>query len=68
MNVIEIKKILNYLLDNNLNLVEQGLDKISVNLEGHAGIAKTSLVKQLAEERGAKYVKFNLAEVEEVGD
>lgn len=68
MNILQIKKVLNYLLDNNLKLQKGGLDKISINLEGHAGIAKTSLVKQLAEERGAKYVRFNLAEVEEVGD
>ena len=68
MNINEIKETLNYLLDNNLKLQEEGLDKISINLEGHAGIAKTSIVKQVAEERGAKYVRINLAELEEIGD
>jgi len=68
MNIEQVEKTLNYLLDNNLKLVEQGLDKISVNLCGNAGIAKTSIVKQLAEKRNAKYVRINLAELEEIGD
>lgn len=68
MNINEIKTTLNYLLDNNLKLVEKGLDKIAVNIEGAAGIAKSSIIKQLADERGAKYVKLELASLEELGD
>lgn len=68
MNIEEISKTINYLLDNNLQLVEKGLDKISINIEGPCGIGKTSIIKQIAEERGAEYVRLNLAELEEVGD
>lgn len=68
MNIEEIKSTLNYLLDNNLDLAEQGLDKIAIGIQGHAGIAKTSAVKQVAEERGAKYVRLELAALEEIGD
>lgn len=68
MNIEEIKSTLNYLLDNNLDLVEQGLDKIAINLVGEAGIGKTSVIKQLAEERGAGYKRLNLSELEEIGD
>lgn len=68
MNIEEIKATLNYLLDNNLKLTEKGLDKLSINIEGPAGISKSSMVKQLAEERGAKYVKLTVSELEETGD
>lgn len=68
MNIEEIKSTLNYLLDNNLELVEQGLDKIAINLVGEAGVGKTSCIKQLAEERGAGYKRLNISELEEVGD
>lgn len=68
MNIEEIKTTLNYLLDNNLDLVEQGLDKIAVNLEGKAGIAKSSILREIAQDRGAKYVKIELASLEELGD
>lgn len=68
MNIEEIKSTLNYLLDNNLELVEQGLDKIAINIVGEAGIGKTSIIKQMAEERGAGYKRLNLSELEEIGD
>ena len=68
MNIEEIKSTLNYLLDNNLDLVEQGLDKIAINIVGEAGIGKTSIIKQMAEERGAGYKRLNLSELEEIGD
>lgn len=68
MNIEEIKTTLNYLLDNNLKLVDKGLDKIAINIVGEAGIGKTSCIKQLAEERNAGYTRINLSELEEVGD
>lgn len=68
MNLEEIKDTLNYLLDNNLKLVEKGFNKIAINLIGAAGCGKTSIVQQIAEERGAGYKRLNLSELEEVGD
>lgn len=68
MNIEEVKKTVNYLLDNNLRLVEQGMNKIAISLSGVAGVGKTSILREIAEERGAKYVRINLAECEEIGD
>lgn len=68
MNIQEIKKTLNYLLDNNLKLVDEGKDKLTINIIGQAGAGKTSIVKQLAEERGAGYYRLNLSSLEEIGD
>lgn len=68
MKIEEAKKLINYLLDNNLNLIEKGQNKIAINLEGSAGIGKTSVLKQIADERGANYVRIELASLEEIGD
>lgn len=68
MNIEEVSKTINYLLDNNLRLIEKGQDKIAINIVGRAGIGKTSLIKQIAEQRGAGYKRLNISELEEVGD
>ena len=68
MNIEDIKKTLNYLLDNNLKLVDEGKNKLSINLIGAAGVGKTSVVQQVAEARGAQYTKLCLAEYEDTGD
>jgi len=38
MYINEAKKVINYLLDNNLKLVEEGKTKLSIGLEGAPGI------------------------------
>lgn len=68
MKIEETKKIINYLLDNNLELVKKGQHKISIGIEGAPGIGKTAVVKELAEERGAEFIRIELASMEEVGD
>lgn len=68
MNLEEVKKTINYLLDNNLNLIERGQHKIAINLIGEAGIGKTAIVQQIAEERGAGYKRIELSSLEEIGD
>lgn len=68
MNIQEIKNTLNYLLDNNLKLVEEGKGKIAYNIVGEAGIGKTACIQQLAAERSAGYCRLNLSELEEIGD
>lgn len=40
MNIIELEQTLNYLLDNNLNLQNEGKHKIAICIEGEAGIGK----------------------------
>ena len=68
MTISEFTGVLNYLLDNNKQLEEQGLTPIAIGLEGEAGIGKTSLIQQIAEKRGMTLCKLNLAQLEEVGD
>ena len=64
----EVKGILNYMIDNNLKLQEDGKMPIAMSLEAAAGIGKTSIVQQVAEERGMGFRKISLHEMEETGD
>lgn len=68
INLQEFKKILNYLIDNNRKLVDEGKRAIAIGCEGEAGTGKTSIMEQIAEERGMTFIKLNLAELEESGD
>ena len=65
----EFREILNYTIDNNNdNLAKRGVKPIALNLVGEKGIGKTSILKQVAEERGMTFVKLNVAQLDEVGD
>ena len=68
MNITALKQVINYILDNNENLQAEGKGKITVEIIGDAGLGKTSLIEQIAQERGARFVKINLSQLEEVGD
>ena len=68
MYIQETKEIINYLLDNNLELIKNGQHKIAIGLEGSQGIGKTAIIKEIAEERNAKFVRVELSSMEEIGD
>lgn len=63
-----VKNLLNYTIDNNIKLQEKGKRPISIGLEASAGIGKTSIVEEVAEERGMNYVTLSLSELDEAGD
>lgn len=64
----EFKEVFSYLLDNNKQLEDKGLRPIAVGLEGEAGVGKTSIIEEIAKDRGMTMVKVNLAQLEEIGD
>ncbi|MBO7693465.1 MAG: zeta toxin family protein [Methanobrevibacter sp.] len=64
----EFKDDIKYLIKNNKNLIEQGKKPIAIGIEGSAGLGKTSILQQIADEIGYGYVRLNLAELEEVSD
>lgn len=59
----EIKPILKYIIENNKRIQEKGEFPISINLCGDAGLGKTSIVEQIAQEMDMTYVKLNLSQV-----
>lgn len=64
----QVKNLINYTIDNNLKLQEQGKMPIAISLEATAGIGKTSILQQIAAERGMSFTKISLHEMEEAGD
>lgn len=68
VSMSEVKNLVNYTIDNNIRLQEQGKMPIAVSLEADAGIGKTSILQQIAEERGMTFAKISLHEMDEVGD
>ena len=68
MTLNEFKEVFSYLLDNNKQLEDKGLRPIAVGLEGPAGIGKTSVIEEIANERNMTLVKVQLAQLEEIGD
>lgn len=68
VSMSEVKNLVNYTIDNNLRLEEEGKEPIAISIEASAGIGKTSIVRQIAEERGMTFVKLNMAQLEEPGD
>lgn len=64
----KVKDLINHTIDNNLKLEEKGLMPIAISFEGEAGTGKTSVVRQVAKERGMNFVKCNFAQIDEAGD
>lgn len=71
MNTISIakaKELLIHFINTNKALQEAGDTPIAIGIEGAAGLGKTSIVRQLAEDNNMSFVKLNLAQIDEPGD
>ena len=68
LNATELKGFINHIITNNRYLQESGKSPVSVEVVGESGIGKTSTIVELAKENELKFVKLNLAQIEELGD
>jgi hypothetical protein len=68
LNLDELKDFVKYMVVNNQHIQSLGKVPVAVNIEGDAGLGKTSSVKQLAAELNMDIIRLNLAEFEELGD
>ncbi len=68
LNVTELKGFVNHIITNNRYLQDNGKNPVSIEVVGESGIGKTSTIVELAEENKLKFVKLNLAQIEELGD
>ena len=64
----EWAETIKYLIKNNKSLVDSGDKPIAFGIEGSAGLGKTSMIEQIANELNYGYIRLNLAELEEVSD
>ena len=60
----QVKDVLYHIIKNNRYLESLGKKKNSILIESDAGIGKTSIVQQVAEECGLGFVKVNLSNIE----
>ena len=68
LNVTELKGFVNHIITNNRFLQKGGKSPVSVEVVGESGIGKTSTIVELAQDNNLKFVKLNLAQIEELGD
>jgi hypothetical protein len=64
----ELKLFMRHIIANNKIIQENGTTPVCVNVEGPAGVGKTSSIVQLAKEEGMDIVRLNLAELEDLSD
>jgi hypothetical protein len=68
LNAEELKGFMRHIISNNKIIQEKGTTPVCVNVEGPAGVGKTSSIVQLAQEEGMDIVRLNLAELEDLSD
>ena len=68
LNVDELKGFLKHMVNNNQYIQKEGKVPVAINIEGDAGLGKTSAIVQLGKEMGMDVVKINLSQIEELGD
>jgi nucleoside-triphosphatase THEP1 len=68
LNAEELKNFIKHMVINNQHIQAQGKVPVAVNIEGDAGLGKTSAILQLGKELGMDVVKLNLSQIEELGD
>jgi nucleoside-triphosphatase THEP1 len=68
LNVSELKDFVKHMVNNNQKIQEQGKVPVAINVEGEAGLGKTSAIEQLGKELNMEVVKLNLSQLEELGD
>jgi nucleoside-triphosphatase THEP1 len=68
LNVEELKGFIRHMVSNNQYIQSQGKVPVAINIEGDAGLGKTSAIMQLGKELSMDVVKLNLSQIEELGD
>lgn len=68
LNVDELKGFLKHMVTNNQYIQNEGKIPVAINIEGDAGLGKTSAIMQLGKELEMDVVKINLSQIEELGD
>ena len=68
LNVDELQGFLKHMVTNNQYIQNEGKIPVAINIEGDAGLGKTSAIVQLGKEMEMDVVKINLSQIEELGD
>ena len=63
LSPVEVKNLLAFMIENNKKLASEGKKPVALEIEGNAGIGKTSIISQTARETDCHFVRLNLAEI-----
>lgn len=64
----EVMKILHHVYHNNIALRSKGRPSVALEIIGHGGIGKTTMLLDFAKRLHINYVKINLAQIDELAD
>jgi hypothetical protein len=68
LTTTELRGFISHIIANNRYLQSTGKLPVAINVEGEAGIGKTSTILQLAKDLNLHYRKISLSQIEEIGD
>lgn len=68
LTLSEVKTLIKYIIKNNERLQEEGKVPKPIDLIAEAGIGKSAIIEQIADELDYNYVKLPLAQITETGD
>lgn len=63
LTIRTIGKRINHLIETNQKLAQKGLMPVSLNIEGPAGVGKTSVIKNLANKLNMPFVRLDLGSI-----
>ena len=61
----EIRNIIEYTIDNNRRLQDEGKDPQAIAIWGNPGVGKTQIVEQIARDRKYNFVSIQLSQIME---
>lgn len=68
LTLSEVRNILKYIIKNNEDLQAEGKMPVAACIESEAGIGKSTLIEELANELGYNYIKLSMSQISELGD
>lgn len=68
LNADSTARLLEHMYNNNKMLVNKGQHPVSIEIQGEAGIGKTSVIRDFAKKHNMEFVKLQLSQLEEISD
>ena len=64
----EARKAIEFIIDNNRTLQDKGIMPVSIGISGSSGIGKSSIIDQIAQDRGYNYIVLSLSQIQDTSD
>ena len=64
----EARKAIEFIVDNNRALQDKGIMPVAIGIEGASGIGKSSVIDQIAQDRGYNYIVLSLSQIQDTSD